>query len=191
MSGEDYFSALAVDRNFLLEPALLEKRFYEISRALHPDRFTTSHADARRYSLERMSFVNDAYRTLKDRANRRLYLLQLEGALPREARGETEQSASGSMPVELAESWFELQDALSEDPSQAKAKVVEFEAALKELKDLGEKELQALEQRADAERAGAEAIWRATLEKMAARIREASYFRSMERDVERLKSRLS
>ena len=36
---EDYFSLLGLPRQFALDPADLERRFRELSRTLHPDRF--------------------------------------------------------------------------------------------------------------------------------------------------------
>src|SRR6476620_11048898 len=61
LDSETYFTALGVPKKFNLDHAEVEKRFYEISRALHPDRFTNADIQSRVLSLERMSFLNRAY----------------------------------------------------------------------------------------------------------------------------------
>jgi len=177
--GETYFQALGVEPRFSQDRALLERRFYEISRALHPDRFSTAGADARMASLERMSFVNQAYSTLKTPARLREYFLTLHGF-----RAEAPVEASKSqVPVELAEAWFEVQDALMEDPAEGQARLARFEAELQRRKQEGETELSRLERDYDA------CPRHEVLEKLHHLIRSMSYIKSMERDVERVKAR--
>lgn len=76
---EDYFSLLGLPRQFHLEPGEVEKRFRELSRTLHPDRYAKAEARERRLSLERATRLNDAYRYLKDWRARAAYLLKLAG----------------------------------------------------------------------------------------------------------------
>src|SRR3979490_2165025 len=75
----DYFSFLGLPRKLNLEPAELEQRFRTLSRQFHPDYFYNATPAERRASLERSSYLNDAYRTLKQPIARVEYLLQLEG----------------------------------------------------------------------------------------------------------------
>ncbi len=77
--GEDYFSLLGLPREFQVEIPELERRFRERSRVLHPDRFARAEARERRFSLERATRLNDAYRYLKDWRLRAGYLLKLAG----------------------------------------------------------------------------------------------------------------
>lgn len=118
--SEDYFTALGVERRFHQDLALLEKRYFEISRKLHPDRFTTADSETRHLSLERMSLVNDAYRTLKDPAIRRRYLLAQEGV----------QISTTQPPSALAEAWFDIQDLLTENAGEARKKLEVFKEEL-------------------------------------------------------------
>jgi molecular chaperone HscB len=60
----------------------LERRFRERSRLLHPDRFARATPRERRFSLERSTRLNDAYRTLRDPRRRAAYLLKLLGVDP-------------------------------------------------------------------------------------------------------------
>ena len=77
----DFFSFLGVPRKLNLDPALLEQNFRTLSRQFHPDYFYNATPVERRASLERSSYLNDAYRTLKQPASRISYLLEVEGAL--------------------------------------------------------------------------------------------------------------
>jgi molecular chaperone HscB len=77
--NEDYFSLLGLPREFALELPDLERRFRELSRVLHPDRFARAEARERRLSLERATRLNDAFRALRDWRQRAAYLLKLSG----------------------------------------------------------------------------------------------------------------
>lgn len=164
----------------------MEKRFYEVSRTLHPDRFTRADAQSRQLSLERMSLVNDAYRTLKDPVKRRDYFLQLCG-FRRDPAAKTTQ-----IPTELAESWFELQDALSESPQLAVQKLAAFTQELTSLKTLRQKSLQTIEAEIDTalERGIALTGLGSLIERLSSEMLAENYLNSMAQDVERIKKRL-
>jgi molecular chaperone HscB len=76
---EDFFSLLGLPREYALDVAELERRFRDLSRQLHPDRFARAEPRERRLSLERATRLNDAYRYLKDWRLRAAYLLRLAG----------------------------------------------------------------------------------------------------------------
>jgi molecular chaperone HscB len=75
----DYFAVFGVDRRYDADLAQLEARYRELSRKLHPDRYATADARARRASLQRSVQLNEAWRTLKDSFRRAEYLLSLAG----------------------------------------------------------------------------------------------------------------
>src|SRR5918999_6290977 len=75
----DYFAFLGVPRKLNLAVADLEQRFRALSRQFHPDYFYNAGPAERRASLERSSYLNDAYRTLRNPIARAEYLLGLEG----------------------------------------------------------------------------------------------------------------
>jgi molecular chaperone HscB len=75
----DYFSFLGLPRKLNLDAAELEQRFRTLSRQFHPDYFYNASPAERRASLERSSYLNDAYRTLKQPVARASYLLEVEG----------------------------------------------------------------------------------------------------------------
>jgi molecular chaperone HscB len=75
--GADFFSVMGVERRFDVDLAVLEQRYRELTRKLHPDRFARADARARRASLGRSVQLNEAWRALKDPVRRAEYLLQL------------------------------------------------------------------------------------------------------------------
>ena len=105
----DYFSFFGLPRRLNLDLADLEQRFRALSRQFHPDYFYNAEPAERRASLERSSYLNDAYRTLKQPIARLEYLLQLEGLA---ARGPEE--AAKQVPPALLEEVFALNEELDE-----------------------------------------------------------------------------
>jgi molecular chaperone HscB len=150
----DFFGFLGLARKLKIDAADLEQRYRALSRQFHPDYFYNAPAAERRASLERSSYLNDAYRTLKNPMGRLEYLLKLESAeeqpLPADARSQDGRAKAG--PALLVEV-FALNEELEEireakaggaSPDDVKARLdrarepierkrVEHEAALQEL----------------------------------------------------------
>ena len=103
----DYFMFFGLHRRLQLEPKDLEHRFRALSRQFHPDYFHNSSTTERLASLERSSYLNDAYRTLRDKVERVEYLLKLEGFAPKESR-----EATSSVPPGVLEEVFALNEEL-------------------------------------------------------------------------------
>jgi molecular chaperone HscB len=103
----DYFQFLGIERKLQVDVDDLQKRFYALSRRLHPDRFTRKSAEEQQYSLDATSLLNDAYRVLRDPMQRAEYILKQEGYDIGEQR-------SKDVPPELLEEVFELNMALEE-----------------------------------------------------------------------------
>ena len=115
----DYFSYLGVPRKLNLDIADLEQKFRSLSRHFHPDFFYNATPAERRASLERSSYLNDAYRTLRQPIARTGYLLELEGLGTL-----TPGQASKEVPPALLEEVFALNeelDAARERPSAGSA----------------------------------------------------------------------
>jgi molecular chaperone HscB len=106
----DYFAFLGVPRKLNLDPQDLEKRFRELSRLFHPDYFYNATPAERRASLERSSYLNDAYRTLRQPIARTSYLLELEGF----GDAADPSQASKEVPPALLEEVFALNEELAE-----------------------------------------------------------------------------
>ena len=71
----DKFALLGVPQGFD-EPEALDEKFLELSRKTHPDRVPASQ---RLQAIQRMTELNDAYKTLKDPVRRAEHLLSLKG----------------------------------------------------------------------------------------------------------------
>jgi molecular chaperone HscB len=104
----DYFAFLGVPRRLRLDAAELERRFRALSRQFHPDFFYNASPAERRASLERASYLNDAYRTLKQPIVRISYLLELEGFGTAASVGQ----AAPTVPPSLLEEVFSLNEEL-------------------------------------------------------------------------------
>jgi molecular chaperone HscB len=120
-SEPDFFSFLGLPRKLRIDANDLEQRYRALSRQFHPDYFYNASAAERRASLERSSYLNDAYRTLKNPVARVEYLLKIESVRQSAAGGQ--QSAVGSqqsgghnpkVPANLLEEVFALNEELDE-----------------------------------------------------------------------------
>jgi molecular chaperone HscB len=105
----DYFAFFGLPRKLRIDSADLEQRFRTLSRQFHPDYFYNAAPAERRASLERSSYLNDAYRTLKQPASRIEYLLRVEGFGPA-----SPEDASRQVPPGLLEEVFTLNEELDE-----------------------------------------------------------------------------
>lgn len=105
----DYFSFFGLPRKLQVDSADLERRFRELSRQFHPDYFYNASPAERLASLERSSYLNDAYRALRHPLERVQYLLALEGMPARDRR-----AAAAQVPPALLEEYFDLSEALDE-----------------------------------------------------------------------------
>jgi molecular chaperone HscB len=90
---------------------LLDQRYRVLSRMLHPDYFHNRDAAERRASLARSSYLNDAYRTLRQPASRLAYLLKVEGAAAPGSDG-LAPLADAQVPAALLEEVFALNEEL-------------------------------------------------------------------------------
>ena len=106
-SVANYFDFFGLPPRLNLDSADLEKRFYALSRRLHPDLFARRSERERQYSLDATSVLNDGYRALRDPINRAEYLLKESGF-------DIGEQKSNQVPPELLEEVFELNMALEE-----------------------------------------------------------------------------
>jgi molecular chaperone HscB len=115
--GADHFAVLGIERRFDLDLADAERRYKELSRQLHPDRFARADAQARRASLARSVQLNDAWKTLRDPVRRAEYMLAQSGIEVGGEEGTRRTGANGEkervpVPQELLMAILELREAL-------------------------------------------------------------------------------
>jgi molecular chaperone HscB len=102
----DYFTCLGFPRRLNLDLNALEAKFYELSRAFHPDFYQNKSQAEQAISLDNSAMLNTAYRTLRDPIQRAEYLLGLEAGAAKDIRT--------SPPADLFEEIIELQEVLDE-----------------------------------------------------------------------------
>ena len=77
--SKNFFQFFGLEPKLRVDAESLQKRFYELSRQWHPDRFSRKSPAEQAEALEATSILNDGYRTLKDPVKRAEYLLKEEG----------------------------------------------------------------------------------------------------------------
>jgi len=102
---QDFFLTLGVERTFGFENAALERRFHDLQRQSHPDRFAGAAIGVLDSALDRSSDINEAYRTLRDPLRRTKHLLVLYGY-------SVEQSKN--VPMDLLELVMNVQEKVAE-----------------------------------------------------------------------------
>lgn len=107
----DYFEVFGLPRKLEIDLDELERRFYALSRRVHPDFFQTATPAEQALSLGQSALINRAYRTLRDLVPRVEYLIQLEEG--RETR-EGDTGIKPKAPMDLLEEMLEVQESLQE-----------------------------------------------------------------------------
>ncbi len=185
----DYFSFLGLPRHLVIDANDLERRFRELSRKFHPDYFYNASPTERLASLERSSYLNDAYRTLKNPVSRVEHLLAIEG-LP-SAKSE---DGAATVPPSLLEEVFALNEELDEirelresgaDPDKLLARLETARAPIDAKRDEHERRLQELSARWDSQEHAPAPEKRATLEALRERLLERNYINNLLATIER------
>jgi molecular chaperone HscB len=179
----DYFSFFGIPRRLVLDAQELEQRFRELSRKFHPDFFYNATPVERLASLERSSYLNDAYRALKSPVARVEHLLAVEGLpSPRSEDG------TAKVPPALLEEVFALNeelDAIRElresgaDAARLRARVESARKPIDLKREEHERQLHALMARWDAHQE------RATLDALRERLLERNYINNLLAAIER------
>ena len=191
----DYFSFLGLPRKLTIAAAELEQKFRELSRKFHPDYYYNASPAERLASLERSSYLNDAYRTLRNPVSRIEHLLAIEG-LP-SAKSE---EGTAKVPPDLLEEVFALNEELDEIREQresgadAGALSVRLDGARKPIerkRDQHERQLQDLAARWDSQEQASAQDKRATLEALRERLLERNYINNLLATIDREAASLS
>jgi molecular chaperone HscB len=73
------FELFGLPNQFALDAKLLETRHRELSKTVHPDKFTDAGASAKKSALSHAVSVNEAYRALRDPIERAVVLARAHG----------------------------------------------------------------------------------------------------------------
>lgn len=74
------FELFGLPEQFAQDRAAIDKRWKELQREAHPDRFAAQGAAAQRVAMQWSVRINEAYQRLKDPLKRAAYLCELRGA---------------------------------------------------------------------------------------------------------------
>jgi molecular chaperone HscB len=186
----DYFSFLGLPRRLVIDQALLERRFRDLSRQFHPDYFYNASPTERLASLERSSYLNDAYRALRNPISRIEHLLAIEGLPPAKS-----ENGAAKVPPGLLEEVFELNEQLDEiresresggDPASLRARLESARKPIDLKREEHEREVEALSAQWDQQFADASAAEkRATLDALRERLLERNYINNLLASIDR------
>jgi molecular chaperone HscB len=190
----DYFTFLGLPRRLQIDQNDLERRLRELSRKFHPDYFYNASPAERLASLERSSYLNDAYRALKNPVSRVEHLLAIEGLSS--ARSE---EGTAKVPPSLLEEVFALNEELdeirerresAEDPEKLLARLASARKPIDAKRDEHERQLLELSARWDSQEDASPVEKRATLEALRERLLERNYINNLIATIETEDSRL-
>jgi molecular chaperone HscB len=184
----DYFTFLGLPRKLVLDGPMLEARFRDLSRKFHPDYFYNAPPAERLASLERSSYLNDAYRALRNPVSRAEHLLAIEG-LPLTKAGE----GTAAVPPSLLEDVFALNEELDEirelresgTPAEnLQARLAAARAPIDARREQHEQRVRAISERWDT-RSGDEAERVQILEALREQLLERNYITNLLHTIER------
>jgi molecular chaperone HscB len=171
-----YFELFGLTPSYSINFEILQSKFYELSRLLHPDRFQTKSPDDLLRSTHWSAFLNKAFNTLKDPEPRAFYIFDL-------AKFNT--SVKGSLPPELAEDYFNLQETLEENEEKGKILLHDFRTLV--LQTIEKTDLQIESAFRDWEKSSSPLDQKANsfFEAAARGLQQKAYLRSMSSDLEK------
>ena len=185
----DYFSFLGLPRQLVIDAQDLDRRFRDLSRKFHPDFYYNASPAERIASLERSSYLNDAYRALKQPVSRIEHLLTIEG-LP---LGKTDEGAA-KVPPGLLEEVFALNEELDEirdlresgtDAATLAARLATARQPIEAKRDAHERALVEASEQWDRQADASADVRRATLESLRQLLLERNYITNLLGTIER------
>ena len=85
---KNYFQLFDLPEDFALDQVQLGKRYRQLQKELHPDRYASGSAHEQRLAVQYSALVNEAYATLRKALPRALYLLELAGMSQEDIAGQ-------------------------------------------------------------------------------------------------------
>jgi molecular chaperone HscB len=196
----DYFAFLGLPRRLTISLQDLEQRFRDLSRRFHPDYYYNAPPAERLASLERSSYLNDAYRTLRNPVSRVEHLLAIEGLPSAKSDPSTGSGqGAGKVPPALLEEVFALNEELDEirearesgaEPSALSARLSKARQPIDRKREEHEKQLAELAARWDSQEQAPAEERRATLEALRERLLERNYINNLLATIDREASSL-
>ena len=76
---QNFFEIFDVPVSFEVDLELVQQRYRELQKAVHPDKFVNASDQEKRISMQQTSWINEASNTLRQPIDRAIYLLKLKG----------------------------------------------------------------------------------------------------------------
>ena len=103
--SKSYFELFGLPIAYRIDAARLDVAYREVQSQVHPDRFASASEAERRRSMQRATYANEAYQTLKKPLSRARYLVKLHGV-------DTEEEANTAMPIDFLVQQMEWREAI-------------------------------------------------------------------------------
>jgi molecular chaperone HscB len=107
----NYFELFDFPIGFSVDPELLRKKYFALSRRYHPDYHAQSDTEAQEEALEKAAMVNRAFKVFQNRDETIKYVLQLKGLLEDEEKYQ--------LPPAFLMEVMELNEQLMDAPGEA------------------------------------------------------------------------
>ena len=77
--NQNYFELFELECSVDINSEILEKKYLNFQKNFHPDKFVNSSDHEKRLSLQITSYINEAYKILKNDYLKSMYLLKIKG----------------------------------------------------------------------------------------------------------------
>ena len=77
--SSNFFDIFEVPVAYEVDLDLVQQRYRELQKAVHPDKFVNGSDQEKRISMQQTSWINEAFNTLRQPVDRAIYLLKLKG----------------------------------------------------------------------------------------------------------------
>ncbi len=107
---QNHFELFGLPTMYAVDAGLLDQRYRELQRLMHPDRFASAPDQERRLAMQQAAQINEGYRVLKDDLARARYLLELRGHRFDDERNTHQDPAFLMEQMELREDLADVRD---------------------------------------------------------------------------------
>jgi len=120
---DNFFSIFQLPINYRLDFAVLDDRYRDLQRSVHPDKHVGASDQDKRLSMQWATVINEGYTTLKSPLKRAIYLLKLQ---------DREIEHNPSLPGDFLMAQIELREELEEivEDADGLARLEEFKGKI-------------------------------------------------------------